>query len=192
MALLIDFIPIIVFYAAYNIPVADVPPIFVATAAAIPASVIQVFAYRLRFGHYRKMHLFILVMIVVFGGATLLLQDKRFIMLKPTVVNWLLALIVVGSQLLRKPLLRFLLDEMKGAASLGNLPAAVITRVNLLFGLSFFVVGAINLYVATNYAESVWVRFRTFGIPLLDMLLMLPLVFYLAHELRAVDSEQKG
>lgn len=192
MALLIDFIPIIVFYAAYNIPVADVPPIFVATAAAIPASVIQVFAYRLKFGHYRKMHLFILVMIVVFGGATLLLQDKRFIMLKPTVVNWLLALIVIGSHLLRKPLLRLLLDEMKGAAALGSLPATVITRVNLLFGLSFFVVGAVNLYVATNYAESVWVRFRTFGIPLLDMLLMLPLVFYLARELRDVESEQKG
>ncbi len=192
MALLIDLIPIIVFYAAYNIPVADVPPIFVATAAAIPASVIQVFAYRLKFGHYRKMHLFILVMIVVFGGATLLLQDKRFIMLKPTVVNWLLALIVIGSHLLRKPLLRLLLDEMKGAASLGSLPAAVIARVNLLFGLSFFVVGAVNLYVATNYAESVWVRFRTFGIPLLDMLLMLPLVFYLARELRDVESEQKG
>lgn len=192
MALLIDFIPIIVFYAAYNVPVADVPPIFVATAAAIPASVIQVFAYRLRFGHYRKMHLFILVMIVVFGGATLLLQDKRFIMLKPTVVNWLLALIVIGSQLLRKPLLRLLLDEMKDAASLGSLPATVITRVNLLFGLSFFVVGGVNLYVATNFAESVWVRFRTFGIPLLDMLLMLPLVFYLAHQLREVESERKG
>ncbi|MGQ0658097.1 MAG: inner membrane-spanning protein YciB [Chromatiales bacterium] len=192
MALLIDFFPLIVFYAAYNIPVAGMQPIFVATAAAIPASIVQVLWYRVKFGHYKKMHLFIMAMIVLLGGATLVLQDKRFIMFKPTVVNWLLALIVIGSHFLRKPVLQFLLAEMKGAASLGSLPPPVVIKVNLLFGLSFFVVGAINLYVALSYAESVWVKFRTFGIPLLDMLLMLPLVFYLAHEMREVENEQKG
>jgi len=93
MKLLVDFFPIVLFFAAYKL--AD---IYVATLAAIAGAVIQVAYTWIRTRKVETMHLVSLVLILVFGGATWFLRDPTFIKWKPTVLNWLFGLVFLGSQ----------------------------------------------------------------------------------------------
>ena len=86
MKFLIDFFPVLLFFVAYK-----VYDIYVATAVAIAASAFQVGWLWLRHRRAETMHLVTLGLLVVFGGLTIALQDRTFIMWKPSIVNWLFA-----------------------------------------------------------------------------------------------------
>jgi intracellular septation protein len=99
-----------------------------------------------------------LAIIAVFGGATLLLQDETFIKWKPTVLYWLLGLVLAGSALLfRRNLLRTMLSQQV------QLPDPVWSRLNWSWIGFFAFMGALNLYVAYNYSTDLWVNFKLFG-----------------------------
>jgi len=96
--------------------------------------------------------------ILVFGGATLLLHDETFIKWKPTILYWVFATALLGSNLLfKKNLMRTLMHEKL------TLPVKVWDRVNLSWGLFFAVLGVVNLYVAFNYSTDTLVNFKLFG-----------------------------
>ncbi len=84
MHFLAEYFPLILFFVAFK--VAD---IYVATAVAIAASIAQIVYFRRRRGRVAPMHWLSLAIIVIFGGATLLLHDETFIKWKPTVLYWL-------------------------------------------------------------------------------------------------------
>jgi intracellular septation protein len=86
MHFLADYFPLILFFVAFK-----VSGIYVATGVAIAASVIQIAYFRWRRGRVATIHWLSLAIIVVFGGATLLLHDETFIKWKPTVLYWLFA-----------------------------------------------------------------------------------------------------
>ena len=118
MQLLIDFFPLLLFFVAYLWQ-----GIYVATAVAIVASVAQIVWIHWKHGRAGVTQWLSLVIIVVFGGATLLLQDKTFIMWKPTVLYGLFGTILaVGKLAFGRDLLAHV---MKGVV----LPAAVWTRL---------------------------------------------------------------
>jgi intracellular septation protein len=99
-----------------------------------------------------------LAIIVVFGGATLLLQDETFIKWKPTVLYWLFGGVLAGAMLgFRKNLIRGLLSEQM------QLPEPVWSRLNWSWVGFFVFMGALNLYVAYNYSTDLWVNFKVFG-----------------------------
>lgn len=167
MKILTDFLPIILFFVAYK-----TYDIYVATAVAIGASLIQVLWSLLRTRKVETMHLVTLGIIVVFGGATLLLRDPTFIKWKPTVVNWLFAAAFLGSQFIgEKSFLRRMMDHAIEA------PVAVWNRLNYAWVIFFIFSGALNLYVAYNFDEDTWVDFKLFG------MLGLTLVFVVAQSL---------
>ena len=91
MKFLSDFFPVLLFFASYKLY-----GIFTATGVLIGASILQVSIYWLRNRRCETMHLVVLVLAVVLGGATLWLRDPRFLMWKVTVVNWLFALAFIG------------------------------------------------------------------------------------------------
>ena len=93
MKFLFDLFPVILFFVAYKLA-----GIFVATAAAIAATFVQVGWLWLRGKRIDGMLWASLAIIVVFGGATLLLHDDAFIRWKPTVLYWLFALVLVVSE----------------------------------------------------------------------------------------------
>ena len=96
--------------------------------------------------------------IAVFGGATLILHDETFIKFKPTILYWVFALILLGSNLLlKKNLMRTLLKEKM------TLPTKVWNHVNLSWSLFFVLLGVVNLYVAFNFSTDAWVNFKLFG-----------------------------
>lgn len=142
MKLLFDFFPVILFFVAYKLQ-----GIYVATAVAIAASLAQVGWMRWRHGHVEKMHLVTLGLLVVFGGLTLALHDPIFVMWKPTVVNWLFAIVFLATQVIGN---RPLVERMMAHAI--EVPARIWRRLNLMWVLFFVASGLANLYVVYDYS----------------------------------------
>lgn len=173
MKLLVDFFPIVLFFAAYKLG-----DIYIATLAAMVGSVFQVAYIWLRTRKVETMHLVSLVLIVVFGSATWFLKDPNFIKWKPTVLNWLFAVVFLGSQWIgREPIIQ----RMMGAQI--ELPPPIWRRLNLAWTVYFVVIGVINLYVAFNYEEIVWVNFKLFGMLGLTIAFVLLQSVFLARHL---------
>lgn len=181
MKFLIDFLPVLLFFIAYYIPTDRSQGIYLATTVAISASLVQVTWHRLRHGRYEKMQLVTLALLIVLGGATLLLHDARFIKWKPTAVNWAFALVFLGSQFIGPK--NLVQRMMEGAITA---PAAVWRRLNLIWVLFFSFLGGVNLYVAFNFAEETWVKFKLFGMLGLTLVFVLAQSFYLARHARDV------
>ncbi len=141
MKLLFDFFPILLFFIAYK-----VFGIYAATAVAIAAAVVQNAVFWFRHRRFENMHLVTLGLIVVLGGATLILQDKSFIMWKPTAVNWMFALAFLGSQFFGE---KTLVERMMSHAI--QIPRSAWTRLNMSWVIFFISMGFANLYVANFY-----------------------------------------
>ncbi|MGH8245649.1 MAG: septation protein A [Gammaproteobacteria bacterium] len=176
MKFLIDFFPVLAFFIAFYVPEDREQGIYLATAAAIAASFIQVSVFWIVKRRVENMHLITFFLILVLGGATLLLQDKTFIKWKPTAVNWLFALVFLGSQYIgSKPLAQRMLEQAVAV------PAGVWTAVNLSWVVFFLTMGLANLYVAFNFSDAVWINFKLFGIIGLTFLFALAQAVYLSR-----------
>jgi len=153
MKLLFDLFPVILFFAAFKLK-----GIYVATAVAIAATVVQIIWTKIKHGKVDTMLWVSFAIIGVFGGATLLLQDETFIKWKPTVLYWIFsATLIISNIFFRKNLMRSLLQEKIA------LPLHVWYRLNLSWSLFFALLGFANLYVAFNFPTDSWVNFKLFG-----------------------------
>ena len=166
MKLLVDFLPIVIFFVVYKMT----NDLILATAILIPATMLQMGYTWLTSKKIEKMQLVTLIMVVVLGGLTVALQDGQFIKWKPTIVNWLFGLAFLGSQFIgKKPVVQRLME--KGI----QLPSRIWRQLNFAWFVFFAVMGSLNLYVAFNYSEATWVDFKLFG------MLGLTFVFILAQ-----------
>lgn len=162
MKFLYDLFPLLLFFAAFKLY-----DIYTATAVAMVASAVQVGGYWLKHRRFEAMHVVTLGIIAVFGGLTLVTRDDTFIRWKPTLVYWVLAAIVLGSQFVGK---KTAIERMLGAQV--TLPSAVWARQNLSWGIFFIFLGALNIYVAFYYGveldndarREIWVNFKVFGL----------------------------
>ena len=153
MKLLFDLFPVILFFIAFK-----VFNVYVATGTAIVATIAQIGWVKWRHGKVDTMLWVSFAIIAVFGGATLILHDETFIKFKPTILYWIFATILLGSNLfLKKNLMRTLLKEKI------TLPIKVWNQVNLGWSLFFVLLGVVNLYVAFNFSTDAWVNFKLFG-----------------------------
>ncbi len=153
MKFLYDFFPILLFFIAYKIY-----GIYTATAVAIAAAFVQTVGYWFKHRRFEKMHLVTFGLLAVFGGLTLLLQDPVFIKWKPTVINWLFAVVFMGSAWIGN---KSMIERMMSHAIQVEKP--IWNRLNWAWVWFFIFLGAINLYVAFNYDEDTWVNFKLFG-----------------------------
>ncbi|RKZ38625.1 MAG: septation protein A [Gammaproteobacteria bacterium] len=180
MKILFDFLPILLFFIAYKIY-----DIYVATAVIIVASIAQVGLFWLKHHRVEKMHLITLVLVVILGGATIFLHNPLFIYWKPTIVNWLFALVFLGSQFIgQKNVLQRMLEEQITLTS-----QAVWLRLNMAWVAFFIVMGAVNLYVAFNFEENTWVNFKLFGMMGLTIVFVIGQSLYLAQYIMPEDDE---
>ena len=180
MKLLFDLFPVIVFFAAFKL--AD---IYVATAAAIAATFLQVGWLKLRRKPIDTMLWASLGLIVIFGGATLLLQDETFIKWKPTVLYWLFAVVLAGAALFfRRNLIRTMF------AAQVDLPDPVWTKLNWSWVGFFAFMGAANLYVALSFPTDFWVNFKLFGGTGLMLLFVVGQAVFLSRYLDDEGKEQ--
>ncbi len=179
MKFLFDIFPVILFFAAFKFF-----DIYTATMVAIGATVLQIGWVWFKHRKVENMQWISLALIVVFGGATLLLRDETFIKWKPTVLYWLFAVTLLVSELVfRKNLIKSMMDKQVTA------PDAVWKK--LLFGwMGFFaVMGVLNLYVAYSYSTDTWVSFKLFGGIGLMIVFVLGQAVLLAPHMKEKEAE---
>jgi intracellular septation protein len=172
MKFLFDLFPVVLFFVAFK-----VFDIYVATAAAIAASFLQIGWLKWKRRKVDTMMWVTLIIIVVFGGATLALHDETFIKWKPTVLYWLFGIVIGGAEVLfRKNLIRAMLGEQV------RLPDGVWTRLNWSWAGFFVFMGAANLYVAYHFSTDAWVNFKLFGgMGLMLLFVVLQALFLARH-----------
>jgi intracellular septation protein len=177
MQLLFDLLPVIAFFIAYKL--AD---IYVATAVLIVGVLAQTAWSWIRHRKVSPMLLTSAVLVLVFGGLTLLVHDKTFIQWKPTIVNWLFAAAFLVSQYMKGPsIVQRLMSESVRLAD------ADWRRLNMMWVAFFLLAGTANLYVAYNFSEAAWVNFKLFGLMGLTLVFALAQGFWIAK--RAADLE---
>ena len=170
MKFLFDVFPVILFFGAFKL--AD---IYVATAVAIAATFLQIGVLAMLRKKIDAMLWVSLAIIVVFGGATLLLRDELFIKWKPTVLYWLFGAVLAGGQLLGRNLIRAVLGAQM------QLPDPAWIRLNWSWAGFFAFMGAANLFVAYNFSTERWVDFKLFGGIGLMLLFVVGQAFYLSR-----------
>ena len=175
MKFLFDLFPLILFFGVYSYS----KDIYLATMIIIPATIAQVIFARIKFGKVDGMLWVSLVLIVVMGGLTLWLHDKRFIMWKPTLLYWLFAVVFLLSPIIAK---RNLLQTMLGKEI--SLPAFAWTRLNLAWVVFFALMGGVNLYVAYTYSENAWVQFKVWGATGCMLVFLVAQGLYLARHIQ--------
>ena len=160
----LEFFPLIVFVVVFNLSgktltlgeyAYTLDSIYSATIALVVATLLHVIIVKIVWGKVEKRLLGVAAVVVLFGGATVVLRDPVFIFWKPTLVNWGLAGLYVVWHFVRK---RCFFQEIVPDDI--EMPEHAWNKVTLVSTLHFFMVGAVNLYVAYNYSMDTWVSFK--------------------------------
>ena len=167
MKQLAELLPVVLFFVVYQLDGRTLTlggweyhfdGIYSATAVLMIATVLQLVLTRLLSGHIEKRLLLLTAVVCAFGTATLLLRNQLFIQWKPTIFNWVLAAVFVGTHALTG---KTVMERAIGAQL--SLPAVAWRRLNSLWVANFVVVGALNLYVAYRFSEAAWVSYKLYS-----------------------------
>jgi intracellular septation protein len=193
MKQILEFLPIVLFFGAYQMDGETLTVgawshtfdgIFSATAVLMIAT-IGVWLVMLAITQRNdKRLMWMMVAVVVFGTATLVLRDQRFIQWKPTVFNWVMAALFFGSQFVSE---KTLLERLLGQQLV--LSEVIWKRLNALWVTNFIVVGALNLYVASQYEEALWVSYKLYSSIGFMVLMILLTLMIVAPHLKSEDQD---
>lgn len=193
MKFFLDYFPIIIFVGVYAYSGAE-QPMYPAVIALMAATVVQNIGTKLLTGKFEKLHLWTLGITLVFGSMTLVFRDPAFIFWKASVVLWVTALVflyrqhVLGKILLQEMLTKAIEEEITA-------PKALWSKLNHIWALFYTLFGIINLYIAYNFSEAFWVKFKLFGLMGLNILLLVYIMtkiypyLPIEEELTGSDSE---
>jgi len=187
MKALFDFFPLLLFFAAFKLF-----DIYAATAIAIVATFLQVGFIWFKYRRFEPTHIITLVVISFFGGLTLIFHNDTFIMWKPSVVNWAFSIIVIGSVIVKRPVMKMLMGKQL------TLPDPVWTRLSIAWGLFFLLMGLLNMYVAFYYQpeaseelrRETWVNFKVFWMLGLTLLFSVLQMLFIAKYIDPEDLEK--
>jgi len=153
MKILIDFLPLALFFAAYKLG-----GIYMATAVLMAATAAQMAIIYWLDKKLTTMHKATLALILVFGALTLLLHDDRFIKWKPTVLYAGMAIALAAAQWgYRKNFLKIMLSSQLA------LPESVWHRLGAAWVVYCLFMAALNGYVAVFYSTDAWAAFKLWG-----------------------------
>jgi intracellular septation protein len=203
LKILLDLLPIVVFFTVFRIArasphaaqawatailgsmpaageaVSDTVPVILATACAIVATMIQVGWLLIRRAKVSVSVWLSLVLIMVFGGLTVWLHNEWFIKWKPTLLYWAFAAVLAGGQWIWK---RNLLGVLFSREL--QLPQVAWDRLLVAWAVFFLVLGGLNLFVAYQFSTAAWVDFKTFGLLGLTLAYSVSTAVYVARHLK--------
>jgi intracellular septation protein len=183
MKFLFDLIPVLIFFAVFELAgldqeaaaasathlfgwmaasgviVAKNGPTMWATVATVLGTLLQITWLKLRRKHVDRMLLATFGIVVTLGAATVWFQNDAFIRVKPTVVYWMFATVLLVAEVGFKRNL-----AQAAMAQAMQLPAPVWRKVLWSWIGCFVFLGAANLYVAFNFPIETWVKFKVFGL----------------------------
>jgi intracellular septation protein len=178
----IDYIAILAFVVVYFVS----RDIFLATGVLMAAVTVQIALYwtlKKPIGNELKLTFWASM---ILGGMTLVFQDETFIKWKPSIVNWLLAVVLVGAHLFMRT---FLIKKMLGKVL--NLPDDAWRTLTYGWALAFTLAGTANLWVAYTYSLDTWVTFKLVGLLGLNILFMIVMFVYLYTKRLLTDEHIK-
>jgi intracellular septation protein len=180
LKIVLDLGPLVLFFLAnsrYGI--------FVATATFMVAVLAALAAGYAMTRHLPIMPVVTAIVVLVFGGLTLVLHDATFIKVKPTIIYALFGAVLLGGWFFNKPLLGIVFDSLFQLTELGW------RKLTLRWAIFFFVLAVLNEIVWRNVSTDVWVDFKVFGFLPLTFLfgaLQYPLVKKYAVEPVRIDD----
>lgn len=196
MKQLLELLPLVLFFGAYQMDGDTLTVggwshtfdgIFSATAVLMISTSLTWLISSLLEKRNDKRLMWMTLAVLLFGAATLILRDQRFIQWKPTVVNWVLAAVFLGSQFIGK---RTVLERVLGSQL--SLPRTIWTRLNVLWIGNFALVGAVNLFVAYRFEEAVWVSYKLYSSIGFTLALMLLTVAIVAPHVKDDGEQPEG
>lgn len=187
MQFLIDFLPIVLFFAAYFISGEFYTALIVIMIAAPLAVILQWLTTRT----FNKISAISTLLVIVLGGGALVLDNKMVFLWKPTVFYWLAAVAFLASQYIgEKSFIRRLMETASdNSESPLRLPDDKWAALNFAWVLFFLVAGALNIYVAYAYSEATWVKFKLFGLIGITFAFIVGQSFWLAKQINESSSE---
>jgi intracellular septation protein len=157
MQLLLEYLPLAAFAAAYFLG-----GIYVATTTLMVAMVLSLAVLRLRSGKFPPMLTASTILVVLFGAATLILRNARFIQWKPSIFLWLLAIAFLVSAFVgRQPLAQRLMQSALGDVSVERRDWQKVNFAWVVFGTG---AGIANIVIAYHASEATWVKAKVFGL----------------------------
>ena len=196
MKQLLELLPLVLFFGAYQMDGDTLTVggwshtfdgIFSATAVLMISTALTWLISSLLEKRNDKRLMWMTLAVLLFGAATLILRDQRFIQWKPTVFNWVLAAVFLGSQFIGK---RTVLERVLGSQL--SLPRRIWTRLNVLWIGNFALVGALNLFVAYRFEEAVWVSYKLYSSIGFTLALMLLTVAIVAPHVKDDGEQPEG
>jgi intracellular septation protein len=131
--------------------------IFGATGVFMAATVVALVAGYALTRHVPVMPLVSAIVVLIFGGLTLYLQDETFIKIKPTIIYILFGAILLGGQMMGKPLLAMVFDQVFHLNSEGW------RKLTIRWAVFFFALAVLNEIVWRTQTTDAWVAFKVFG-----------------------------
>jgi len=188
MKFFLDFFPIAVFVGVYMLS-KEAQPMYPAVIALMIATLIQNVGTRLLTGKFEKLHLWTLLITVIFGSMTLIFRQPAFIFWKASILVWVTAIVFLYRQHI---LGKILLQEMfeKGIEQGIDAPKKLWRQLNHLWALAYFLFGFLNIYVAYHYPEAFWVKFKLIGLMGLNLVLLFYIIFKLYPYFPQEDDQQ--
>ena len=196
MKQLLELLPLVLFFGAYQMDGDTLAVggwshtfdgIFSATAVLMISTALTWLVASLLEKRNDKRLMWMTLAVLLFGAATLILRDQRFIQWKPTVFNWVLAAVFLGSQFIGK---RTVLERVLGNQLI--LPRPIWTRLNVLWIGNFALVGALNLFVAYRFEEAFWVAYKLYSSIGFTLALMLLTVAIVAPHVKDDGEQPEG
>jgi len=183
MQALLEFAPLAAFLVAYY-----AKDLYTATAVLMVAMALLLAVDFIRERRIPPMHALSAVLVFIFGTATLVLHNQRFIQWKPTVFFWLASIAFLGSAWIGKQTLvqRLLTPALGGEDA--RVPVSTWKRLNLLWVTFYAFLGALNLLVAFHASERLWVSFKVFGLPIATFIFVAAQVAWLARRPATQDT----
>lgn len=96
-------------------------------------------------------------LVVFFAGLTFLTGDKRFLFMKPTIINTFFGLGVIGGVFFKKNVIKMMMGDAF------NLPDVKWNTLAVRWGVFFFAMAILNELVWRNFSENFWVNYKVFG-----------------------------
>ncbi|USD36501.1 MULTISPECIES: septation protein A [Ferrimonas] len=172
MKQILDFLPLLVFFGVYKFY-----DIYLASGALVAASAVQIALLYLLYKKVEKQHLITFALVAVFGTLTMVLRDDTFIKWKVTVVQFLFAGALLISELMGRSLLKAMLGKEM------PLPDRIWRNTSFAWVAFFIASGILNMYIAFNMSQEVWVNFKVFGLMGMTLAFTVGTIVYLYRHL---------
>jgi intracellular septation protein len=178
MQIAIEFAPWVVFFLVYKF----FGGVYPATAALMVCMALLLAYDWLTTRKVPQMHMLLAGMVWVFGAATLILRDVRFLQWKASVFYWVAGLVLAGSAFVgRMTLLERMLGKTLPEGTV--VPAASWRNASLLMGVVYVLLGTLNIWVAMTRSFDAWVTFKVWIAPIVALLISLALIAWLFRDL---------